>query len=152
MPVALQRHSVAVGARFAPWLRSICLWPAAPRALRASRRRRRSKKGRPSSERRSERRPGCRDAPKLLQRRVAARHVAMRCAVVDSAVRAQLCARAVAVRAVLVVLWESTVAHDRSFVPFVHDSERSTELNVCPSRYLFIFCSENEHTINHAND
>ena len=80
VPVALQRRSVALGARVAPWLRSRRLWPAAPRALRASRRRRRSKKGRPSAERR----PGCRDAPKLLQRDVAARHVGMRCAVVDS--------------------------------------------------------------------
>ena len=83
VPVALQRRAVAVGARVAPWLRSRCLWPAAPRALRASRRRRRSKKGRPRE--RSERRPGSRDAPKLLQRDVAARHVGMRCAAVDSA-------------------------------------------------------------------
>ena len=39
-----------------------------------------------------------------------------------------------------------------SLAPRIILVPEGTSMSARPSRYLFIFCSENEHTINHAND
>ena len=54
-------------------------------------------------------------------------------------------------------LWFQAAAHccgqlHRRRRLFPSATTRFRPCHVCPSRYLFIFCSENERTINHAND